>query len=408
MNDTSAESLQPFSEKDLTGFNYFKHLRGLLERLHTQRAHPNRNLHYDEYACLLLLYFFNPVVTSLRGIQFASGLERVQKDLGVKRSSLGSLSEAANVFDPNLLKGVFDALAAQAGAADAPQRPAGVPEALSIVAADGTLLEALPKMLWALWLGPHDHAVKLHFQFDVLRGVPIDVALTPGNGNEKETLAGRLRAACLYVLDRGYRDYAFFQKIIDAKSSFVARLQGNADYEVIETRPLSDAARAAGVESDQIVWLGGKKSGPNLRQPLRRLKIHVKNPPPHGLKPRGTRVDSKTKQIRISEEEFDMWLVTDRMDLLPEIIALLYRYRWQIEIFFRWFKCVLGCKHLLSQSENGIRIQMYAALIASLLIVLWTGRKPTKRTLEMLQFHFQGWASASEVDAPIASLKLAE
>ena len=76
--------------------------------------------------------------------------------------------------------------------------------------------------------------------------------------------------------------------------------------------------------------------------------------------------------------------------------------------FFRWFKCVLGCKHLLSQSEHGIRIQLYAALIASLLIVLWTGRKPTKRTLEMLQFHFQGWASASEVDAHIAGLKTAK
>lgn len=402
------EHFAPFTQNDLTGLKYFGQLQGLLGRLHEHHAHANRILHYDQYLSLLLLYFFNPVVTSLRGVQFASQLVRVQKHLGVKRSSLGSLSEAAQVFDPDLARTVFETLAAQACAADAPRRPAGVPEALSIVAADGTLLEALPKMLWALWLGPHDHAVKLHFQFDVLRGVPIDVALTPGNGNEKETLAGRLRAACLYVLDRGYRDYAFFQKIIDAKSSFVARLQGNADYEVIETRPLSDAARAAGVESDQIVWLGGKKSGPNLRQPLRRLKIHVKNPPPHGLKPRGARVDSKTKQIRISEEEFDMWLVTDRMDLLPEIIALLYRYRWQIEIFFRWFKCVLGCKHLLSQSENGIRIQMYAALIASLLIVLWTGRKPTKRTLEMLQFHFQGWASASEVDAHIASLKVAE
>src|SRR5207248_349886 len=148
--------------------------------------------------------------------------------LGVKRSSLGSLSEAAQVFDPDLAKAVFETLAAKACATDTPQRPTGVSEALSIVAADGMLLDALPKMLWALWLGPHDHAVKLHFQFDVLRGVPVDVALTSGNGNEKDTLAEHLHAACLYVVDRGYRDYTFFQKIIDAKSSFVARLQCNA------------------------------------------------------------------------------------------------------------------------------------------------------------------------------------
>ena len=397
----------PFAARDLVGLKYFDALHGLLGQLHAPNDHPNRILHYDEYLSLLLLYFFNPVVTSLRGVQFASQLERVQKQLGVKRSSLGSLSEAGQVFDPSLAQAVFADLAQQACAADASPRPAGVPEALSIVAADGTLLEALPKMLWALWLGPHDHAVKLHFQFDVLRGVPIDVTLTAGNGNEKDTLAEHLRAGCLYVMDRGYRDYTFFQKIIDTKSSFVARVQGNAAYEVIETRPLSDAARAAGVESDQLVHLGWKQSEAQQRQPLRLIKVHVKNPPAHSLKPRGARVDPKTKQVRISEEEFDLWLVTDRLDLLPEIVALLYRYRWQIEIFFRWFKCVLGCKHLLSQSEHGIRIELYAALIASLLIVLWTGRKPTKRTLEMLQFHFQGWASAAEVDAHLASLKLA-
>jgi len=398
----------PFNERDLVGLKYFQRLRGLLGRLHQHRAHPNRTLHYDEYLALLLLYFFNPVVTSLRGLQYASELERVQRKLGVRRSSLGSLSEAAQVFDPTLLQALFEDLAAQACASDAPRRPAGVPEALAVVAADGTLLDALPKMLWALWLGPHDHAVKLHFQFDVLRGVPVDVALTPGNGNETETLAARLHAACLYLLDRGYRDYAFFQEIIDAQSSFVARLQGNADDEVVETRPLSEAARQAGVESDQVVWLGGRKSGTKLRQPLRLIKVHVKNPAPHGLKPRGARVNSKAKCIRTSEQEYDMWLVTDRLDLNAEVIALLYRYRWQVELFFRWFKCVLGCKHLLAQSENGIRIELYAALIASLLIVLWTGRKPTKRTLEMLQFHLQGWASAAEVEAHIARLNDAE
>jgi hypothetical protein len=404
----AAESAPPFTPAQLAGWKYFGHLRGLLERLHQHKQHPNRILHYDQYLALLLLYFFSPVVTSLRGVQFASQLARVQKKLGVKGSSLGSLSEAAQVFDPDLAKALFEELSRQACAADAPARPASVPEALAIVAADGTLLDALPKMLWALWLGPHDHAVKLHFQFDVLRGVPVDMALTQGNGSEKETLAEHLHAACVYLIDRGYRDYTFFQKIIDAQSSFVARVQGNVAYEVIETRPLSAEARAAGVESDQLVWLGGRQSGQSLRQPLRLHKVHVKNPPQHGLRPRVARVDGKTKIVRVSEEEYDLWLVTDRLDLPAEVVALLYRYRWQIEIFFRWFKCVLGCKHLLAQSENGIRIEIYAALIASLLIVLWTGRKPSKRTLEMLQFYFQGWASAAEVDAHIASLKLAK
>src|ERR1043166_4612820 len=58
-----------------------------------------------------------------------------------------------------------------------------------------------------------------------------------------------------------------------------------------------------------------------------------------------------------------------------------------IEVFFRWFKCILGCRHLLSHSENGVQLQVYIALIASLLISLWVGRVPTKRTYELLCFY---------------------
>jgi len=79
--------------------------------------------------------------------------------------------------------------------------------------------------------------------------------------------------------------------------------------------------------------------------------------------------------------------------------------RWQVELFFRWFKCVLGCKHLLAQSLNGLTIQVYCALIASMLITFWTGRKPTKHTFEMLAFYFMGWASSSELENHIRRLK---
>ena len=94
-------------------------------------------------------------------------------------------------------------------------------------------------------------------------------------------------------------------------------------------------------------------------------------------------------------------LATDRLDLDASLIALGYKYRWTVELFFRWFKCILGCRHLLSNCQNGVTIQVYLALIASLLISLWTGRKPSKRTYEMLCFYFSGWASADEVLAHV-------
>ncbi len=73
-------------------------------------------------------------------------------------------------------------------------------------------------------------------------------------------------------------------------------------------------------------------------------------------------------------------IATNLLDVLAEIMAWIYSRRWTIEIFFRFFKHTLGCRHLLSPNKNGIEIQIYGALIAWLLIALWTGRKPTLRT----------------------------
>src|SRR5262245_33267606 len=101
-------------EKDLQGFKYFGLVFPLLERLRdvgTARDKAgNRDLFFDQYTVLLLLYFFSPVVTSLRALQQASSLDKVQKLLGVPRVSLGSLSEAAGVFDAAPLRDIVQEL----------------------------------------------------------------------------------------------------------------------------------------------------------------------------------------------------------------------------------------------------------------------------------------------------------
>jgi hypothetical protein len=111
----------------LQGFRCLRDVRGLLARLHDHRDHRNRLLHYDEYAVLLLFYFFNATVTSLRSLQGPTGFEKVRKKLGIRRTSLGSLSEASQVFDPELLRGIFEDLAGRAVAKDGLRRPEGLP-----------------------------------------------------------------------------------------------------------------------------------------------------------------------------------------------------------------------------------------------------------------------------------------
>jgi len=376
------------TEEKLQGFKYFKILRPLLESLHqvgTQRDKAqNRQLFFDQYGGLLLLYFFNPILTSLRGIQQASHLEKVQKKLGCRGTSLGSLSEAANVFDARKLEEIIAELAARI-----PQQTlTRDQQALkNLTAVDGSLLPALSKMAWALWLDDEHRAAKMHVAFEVLRGIPVKVTITEGNGNEKHELRGMLEPDRLYVIDRGYVEYQLFQDILDRGSSFIGRIRNNAVWTVDEERPVSAKARAAGVRRDLVVRLGGDQSGAALKQPLRIVEV-------------------ETGKTNSRGEPEILLLVTDRMDLDVELVALGYRFRWSVELFFRWLKCILGCRHLLSHSQNGVAIQVYLAIIASLLISLWTGRKPTKRTFEMLCFYFSGMASEEELLAHIAKLKL--
>ena len=374
-------------ERDLQGFKYLELLEPFLERLcgvGTERDRAgNRDLYFDQYTALILLYFFSPIVTSLRGIQQASELKKVQKLLGTSRVSLGSLSEAARVFDAKALQEVITELAGRA----LPLASGADLEALAgLTAVDGSLLPALPRMAWALWVDEKHRAAKMHLAFEVLRGVPVKVTVTAGNSSENDELRKMLEAGRLYVVDRGYAEYRLFQEIVDAKSSFVGRIRNDANWTLVKDRPLSPQAKDAGVLSDREVWLGGKKSRKALKQTLRVVEVAT------------GKTDSKGNPEVLL-------LATDRMDLDADLVALAYRYRWSVELFFRWFKCILGCQHLLSTCENGVEIQVYVAIIASLLVSLWTGRKPTKRTYEMLCFFFCGMADEDELLAHLNKLK---
>ena len=102
---------------DIAGLKFFKHVRPLLDTLHRVGANRdtagNRKLHYDQYGVLVLMWMFNPVIDSLRGLQQASNLKEIQKKFGVSRASLGSLSESVTIFDPEPLKQIAATLATQ-------------------------------------------------------------------------------------------------------------------------------------------------------------------------------------------------------------------------------------------------------------------------------------------------------
>jgi hypothetical protein len=343
----------------------------------------NRSFFYDQYLSLLLLYFFTPALTSLRGLQQAAALDKVQKELGLpKAPALGTLSAAARDFDADLLRPILAGLAERA----VPVVDGREAEALAgLTAVDGSIWPALPKMAWALWLDERHRGVKLHLHFDVLKAAPCRATLTKAACSEPAELGRALEAGRLYVLDRGYASYGLLGAILTAGSSFLVRLKEDAAFTPEDERPVGAPARQAGVLRDVVASrLGTGHHKDEVGRPVRLVWV-------------------RHEEARPGEAAV-LLLCTDRLDLDAELVALGYQRRWWIELFFRWLKCLLGCRHLLSTDQGGLTIQLYAALIASLLVSLSTARKPTKRTFEMMCFYFAGWASAEEVRRHIERL----
>lgn len=394
--------------KQVGGIKRLRHLLPLLASLHDDGCERdtagNRQLHFDEYVTLVLLCLTNPLIDSVRSLQQASELEKITGQLGVKRFSLGSFSESVRVFDPERLREVIAQLAGEMRPVNAdPRLKTHLDQAL--VMADGTVLDAIATVAKAAWIpfqdGTSKHAWKLHVQFDFDSFVPTDVELTnalnSGKSDEKYVLRTKLKRDCCYVMDRWFGQFTLFNDIVAAGSSYVCRVKENSSFEVIEERLLSDDALKAGVIRDAVVRMGlSSKPADRPNHPIRIVVLEAEPHEKRGGRRGKTAAPGNNGTIVIA---------TNLLDVPVEIIALICHHRWSIEVFFRFFKQILGCRHLLSQRQEGIMIQVYCAVIACMLINLWTGAKPTKRTVEMLAWYFAGVASDEEMTRHIAGLR---
>lgn len=394
-------------ERELTGLKYFQDLLPLLDRLQEVGCERdkagNRELFMDEYCVLILLFLFNPLVSSLRSLQQASELKKVQRKLGCGRTSLGSLSEATEVFDPALLREIVGELLGQVQ----PIRQVGRRQlAQELVAVDGSVIKTLSTIAQAGYLknvhGQSKSAWRLHTHFSIDRHVPTRVDITgglnSGKTDEKYVLREALQPDHCYVLDRWFAEFKLFNEIRAIGSSYVCRLRDNSNLDAVDEERLpSPAAQDAGVLRDSLVRMGtASRAAARPDHLIRVIQIQT-TPHINRGKYRGGSTGAGSDGI--------LRIATNLMDVPAEIIAEIYRHRWLIEVFFRFFKHVLGCRHLLSHNPVGIEIQTYCAIIACLLISLYSGRKPTLRTYEMICFYFTGLADDEELLAHLAKLK---
>ena len=337
---SSAE--HPLTEQDIVGLKYFDRLRPLFRRLHHEGCERdkagNRDLHYDQYCLMVLVFLFNPICSSLRALQQASELKNVQQKLGCARAALGSLSEAATIFDPERLVEIIQELSGQLpssphGAATRDERLKGVPGTLTLV--DATLITAMPRIMTASVRkrSGEGGTVKwrLHTHFEVDRHVPSRIDVTPNGGgdhDERAVLNRTIESDRLYVKDRGYAKFKLFNDIVAAGSSYVCRLRDNSVYEIIEEKPLTEADRAANVLSDQIVRFGKPTNNMTnpISHPLRLVLVKIR---PHVSKGKYKGGSSGVDSDGI------LRIATNLLDVPAEIIALLDAYRWTIEIFYQ-------------------------------------------------------------------------
>jgi hypothetical protein len=309
----------------------------------------------------------------------------------VGRASLGSLSESVRIFDPEPLRQIAAELADQL-----PQPSQGSFDQIgkTLTAVDGSVIETIVRVARLAWLpkagGKMNCGYRLHTQFEVFRGTVSRVDVTgskpKGEADERALLASTVESDRCYLMDRGYAKFLLWNIIHAADSSYVCRVRDNSVYEVMEDKHLTEEDRKAGVISDQIVKFGSSKADASPDHTVRLVTVSASEHTSRGSAATGTSTGPSC--------DGKLRLATDVLDISAELIAEAYRLRWLIELFFRMFKQLLGCRHLLSTKQEGVEIQTYVAIIACLLILIHTGRAPTKRTFEMICLRC-GWILVS-------------
>ena len=214
-----------------------------------------------------------------------------------------------------------------------------------------------------------NRSAKLHLHYSILRQTVINASVTHANSCERAELAQLIKKDFLYVADRYYGgDYSFFDVFEKKDAHYIIRIRNNAVIHELQSFPITENDRKNGVVWDKKVRLGDKD---NPKGPFR--------------------------LILIKTWDRELLILTNKWDISAELIGMVYRYRWEIETLFKWIKCNLQCRHLLAESQQGVTIQVYIAIIASLLLFLALGHRPKKREMELIHMYSIGWATLEEL-----------
>ena len=196
---------------------------------------------------------------------------------------------------------------------------------------------------WALFRSTKS-AVKLHTLLDLRGNIPTFIHISDGKLHDVNVLDILLpEAGAFYIMDRGYVDFERLFTLHMASAFFVIRAKSNTQYQRRYSRPVD---KSTGVKCDQTIVLTGVNTATDYPQPLRRIKYHDEN-------------TGKTFNF-----------LTNNFTIPAQTVADLYRYRWQVELFFKWIKQHLRIKSFFGTSENAVKTQIWIAISVYVLVAI--------------------------------------
>jgi hypothetical protein len=383
----------------IVGAKYVRLLENQLKQLRGETGHGNQHLFLDDVFVVYLLAFFNPMIRSLRTIEDLSQSSQAQKHLSIDRVCKSTLSDFNTLVDPDRLVPMITALRGQLSRKRLAQPGANddLNELLKrTIAVDGTFLHAVADVAWAVANsnnhGAKRHRARLDAHVNVSTWLPETIVVPDSGQSEADSAMQNIQPGCIYLYDRAYSCFALlkahFEEADDqtneglpAKSYFVVRYKkagGNSPtLNDAADRALTDEDRAAGVISDRVGFFNSdnaRRSGVSEIW-LREVVIpYVDN--------------GEQKTVR---------LITNLLNVSATTIALLYQHRWQVELFFRWFKSCGHFGHLISHTREGVLAHLYVTIIAVLLMYLHTGYRPSKYMFALLNQVASGAATLDEI-----------
>lgn len=260
-----------------------------------------------------------------------------------KSVTCSNLSKANEVRDVRIFKEFAERMIAIAR-----EKRAGVRDFFmnsKVYAFDSTTISLCLSVFWWAKLHHSKSGVKMHTLYDVVTDVPAFVIITDATLHDSVVM-DQIPYECgsFYVFDRAYMATEYLWLIELAKAFFVVREKRKMKYEVVESKP--DCNMDNGILADQTILFAGNKTKKQYPRKLRRIVFYD------------------------DEDNRTFVFYTNNFDVSAKDVALLYKYRWRVELFFKWIKQHLRITEFYGTTENAVKIQIYAALAAYCLVAI--------------------------------------